>query len=81
MTHNQNTQPIQYLYAVSNEYINTVSTDATVESPHFPVYLQIKDNYFRVQLENDIYLPVSYNEFKTKAQPLEQIPQNKIQQF
>ena len=44
MTHNQNTQPIQCLYAVSKEYINSVSTDTHGDSPHFPVYLQIKDN-------------------------------------
>ena len=81
MTHKQNTPPIQCHYAVSKEYNNTVSTDTTVESPHFPNYLQIKDNYFKEQLENNIYLPVSYHEFQTKERPLEQIQQNKIQQF
>ena len=49
MTHNQNTQPIQCHYAVSKKYINSISTDTHVESPHFPIYLQIKDNYFKVQ--------------------------------
>ena len=68
MTHNQNTPPIECHYAVSNEYINSIYTDTHVESPHFPIYLQIKDNYFKVQLENDIYLPVSYYEFQAKAQ-------------
>ena len=34
MTPNQNTQPIQCHYAVSKEYINTVSADTNVESPH-----------------------------------------------
>ena len=67
MTHNQNTQPIQCHYTVSKEYINSVSTDTHVESPPYPIYLQIKDNYFKVQLENYIYLPVSYYEFKTQA--------------
>ena len=78
MTHNQNTQPIQCHYAVSKEYSNTVSTDTTLESPHFPIYLQIRDNYFKVQIVNDIYLPISYNVFKTKAQPLEQIHHNNL---
>ena len=55
MTYNQNTQPIQCQYAVSKGYINTVSTDTTVESPHFPIYLHIGDNCFKVQLEKDIY--------------------------
>ena len=59
MTHNPNPQPIQCHYAVSKEYINSISTDTHVESSHFPIYLQIKDNYFKVQLENDLYLPVS----------------------
>ena len=70
MTHNQNTQAIRCHYALSKEYINSVSTDTHVESPHIPIYLQIKDNYFRVQLENDLYLPVSHYEFETKAKPL-----------
>ena len=81
MTHNQNTQPIQYHYAVSKEYINSVSTDTHVESVHFPIYLQIKDNCFKVQLENDLYLPVSHTEFKAKAQPLANLHQQKLQQF
>ena len=38
MTHNRNTQPIQCHYAVSKEYINLASTDANVESPHFPIF-------------------------------------------
>ena len=79
MTHSQNTQPIHCHYAVSKKYINSVSTDAHVESLHFPIYLQIKDNYFKVQLENDLYLPVSHTEFKTKAQPLENIHKQKLQ--
>ena len=81
MTHNQNIQPIQRHYAVSKEYINSVSRDLHVESPYFPIYLQIKDDYFKVQLENDLYLPVSYYEFQTKAQPLENMHQQKLQQF
>ena len=56
MTHNQQTQPIQCHYAVSKEYINTITSDTTVESPHFPI----------TTLENYLYLPVSYHEFKTK---------------
>ena len=81
MTHNQNTQPIQYHYALSKEYIHSVSTDTHVESPHFLIYLQIKDNYVKVQLENDLYLPVLHYEFETKAQPLEKMHQQKLQQF
>ena len=81
MTHNQNTQPKQYHYAVSKKYVNSVSTDTAVESLHLPIYLQIKDNYFIVQLENDLHLPVSHTEFKNKAQPLENIHQQKIQHF
>ena len=81
LTHNQHTQPIQCHYAVSNENINTITTNTTVESPHFPIYLQVKDNYFKVQLKNDPYLPVSYHEFKTKAQPIENLQQNRTQQF
>ena len=34
-----------------------------------------------VQLENDLYLPVSYHEFQTKEQPLKHTNQHKIQQF
>ena len=80
MKHNQNTQPIQCHYAVSKEYINSVYSDNHVESPHFPIYLQIRDNFLKVQLENDLYLPASHYEFKTKAQPLENIHQQKLQQ-
>ena len=61
MTHNQHTQPIQCHYAVSK------TTETAGESPHFPIYLQIKDNSLKVQLENYLYLPVSYREFKIKA--------------
>ena len=78
MTHNQHAQPIQCHYAVSKEYINSVPTDTAVESPNFPIYLQIKDNCFKVQIENDLYLLVSYQEIKTKAQTLEQLQQNKV---
>ena len=81
MTHNQNTQPIQCHYAVTKEYNNSVSTGTHVESPHIAIYLQIKGNYFKVQLGNDLYLPVSHYEFKTKAQPLEHLHQQKLQQF
>ena len=81
MTHNQNTQPIQCHYAVSKENINSISTSTHVESPHFTIYQQIKDNFFKEQLENDLYLPVSYYELQTKAQPLDIIHQQKIQQF
>ena len=69
MTHNQNTQPIQCHDAVSKEYINTMTPDTTAGSPNFPIFLEIKDNYLKVQLENDLYLPVSYHKFE--AQPLE----------
>ena len=48
---------------------------------HFPVYLKVKDNNFKAQLENDLYLPVPYHEFRTKAQPFEQLQQNKVQQI
>ena len=44
MTHNQHTQPIQCHYAVTKEYINTITPDANKESTHFPINLQIKDN-------------------------------------
>ena len=81
MTHNQSTQPLQCHYAVSKDYINSVSPDTHVESPHFPIFLEIQDNYFKVQLENDLCLPVSYYEFQTKAQPLENLHQQKLQQF
>ena len=47
MALNQDTQPTQCHYAVSKEYINSVSTDTHVESPHFPIYLQIKDNFLK----------------------------------
>ena len=81
MTNNLNTQPIQCNYAVSKEYINTVSENTTTEPIHFPIYLQIKNNYFKVQLGNDLYLPVSYHEFRTKAQPLEHIHQKRNKQI
>ena len=79
MTHNQNTQPIQCHYAVSKEYIISVSTDTHVESPHFPIYLQIKDNFFKVQLINEFCLPVFHYEFKTKA--ISNIPINHLSKF
>ena len=75
ITHNQNTHPIQCHYAVSKKKINPISSNSHVESPHFPIYLQIKDIFFKVQLENDLYLPVSYHEFQTKAKPLDNIHQ------
>ena len=81
MTHNQNTQSIHCHYAISKEYINTITTNTTVESTHFPIYLQAKHNCFKLILENDLFPPFSYHEFKTKAQPLEQLQQNKTQQF
>ena len=81
MTHNLNTQPIQCNYAVSKEYINLVSTDTNTEPTHFPIYFQIKENYFKVQLEKDLYLPVSQNEFRTKAQPVDHIYQKRNQYF
>ena len=80
MTHNQQTQPIQCHYAVSKEYINTVTTDSAVEPQHFPIYFLIRDNYFKVRLESNLYLPVSYHENKTKAQPLEDVHRQKTQQ-
>ena len=73
MTHNHHTQRIQCHYAVSKECINTITTITTTQSLHFPIYIQVKDNYFKVKLENDLYLPVSYHEFKTKAQPTEHL--------
>ena len=79
MTHNQHTQPVQSHYAISKEYIDTIATDTNVESPHFPKYLHIRDNYFKVQLENDLYLPVSNDKLRTKTQPLEHIHLNKTQ--
>ena len=58
-----------------------MSTDTHVESPHSPICLQIKDNNFKLQLEKDLCLPVLYYEFKTKAQPLENMHPQKLQQF
>ena len=81
MTHNQHSQPIQCHYTLSKECINTIIPDTTIESPLFPIQLQIKDNYIKVQLEYDLYLSVSYREFKTKAQTLQQLQQNKTHQF
>ena len=43
-TYNQQTQSIQCHNAISKEYFNTITTDATVESAHFPIYLQNRDN-------------------------------------
>ena len=79
MKHIQYTKPIQCHYAVSKEYVNSISADADVESQRFPIYLKFEDNYFKVQLENDLYLPVSHYKFQTKAQPLDYIQQQKIQ--
>ena len=81
MNHNLNTRPIQCNYAVSKEYINSVSAKSNTEPMHFPIYLQIKENYFKVQLEDVLYLPVSYHEFRTKAQPLDHIHQRRNQHF
>ena len=81
MTHNLNTQPIQCNYDVSKENINSVSRETTIEPTHFPIYLQIKENYFKVQLENDLYLPVTQQEFYTKAQPIDNIHQKRHQCF
>ena len=66
MTHISQTQPTQCHYAVSKEYINTVTTDTALESPHFPIYLKIRDNFLKVQTENNFYLPASHNEYKPK---------------
>ena len=63
------------------KYINSVSTDAHVESPQFLIYLKNKDSYFKVQLENNLYLPFSHHEFQTKAHTLDKIYQQKIQQL
>ena len=81
MTHNPQTQPIKCHYALSKEYNNTVTTDIAGESPHFPIYIQIKDNYLKVRPEKSLYLPVSYHEYKTKGQPLEHIHYHKTQQL
>ena len=62
LTLNQQTSPLQYHYAVSNEYINTIITDTTKESTQLPIQLQIIDNYSKVQLGNNHYPPVSYEE-------------------
>ena len=66
---------MQCQYAVSKEDMNSVSTDTHVESADFPVYLKIQDNYFNLQLENNLCLPVSYYKVQTKAQSLENIHQ------
>ena len=77
MTHNLNTQPLRCNYAVSKECINTVTETSDTKPIHFPIYLQIKDNYFEVQLDNDLYLPISQHEFHTKAQPLQHLHQKR----
>ena len=46
LTHNQNNQPIQCHYAVSKEYINTLTKNTNEESPPFPICLQMEDNCF-----------------------------------
>ena len=81
MTHNQQLQPIQCHYAVSKEYINTVTADTAVETTHFPIYLQIKENNFQLQLENNLYLPVSYHEYKTNAQTVEHVHHHRTQKL
>ena len=69
MTSNQHTPLIhmQCHNAKSKENNNKITTDTTVESIHFPIYLQMKNNYYKVELENNVDRPVSYNEYKTKA--------------
>ena len=39
----------------------------------------IEDNYFKNQLENDLYLPLSHTELKTKSQPLDKVHHQKLQ--
>ena len=65
----------------SKEYFNTIATDTAVESPHFPIYLKIKDNYFKVQLENNLYLPISYHKYTTKTQPIKYVQNHKNKQL
>ena len=62
MKHSQQTSPIQCHYVVSKEYINTVTTNTTIKSSHFSIYLQIKNNYFKVQVESNLFQRVSYQE-------------------
>ena len=61
MTHNQQT-PIQCHHAVSKKHINSYTTDTTVEPTHFPIYPRIKNNFFKIWLDNNIYIAVSYDE-------------------
>ena len=75
-THKQQTPPIQCHYAISKKYITNISTETTEESQNYSIYLQtnIPTNiFFKVELKNNIYLPVSHAEFSTKSQPLEHI--------
>ena len=72
--------PILCHYTISKEYFNSVTTNSTVESTHFAIYLRINDNYFKVQLENNIYLPDSYTEDSTEMQPLERIHNQRAKQ-
>ena len=67
-------------YVLSREYIDSFSTATHEESPHFPIYLQIKKNYFKVQPEKDLHLPVSYYGFKIKALLLENMQKKYAQQ-
>ena len=53
---------------MSKEHINTVNTDTTLE-------ITLKYN------SNNLYVPVSVNEYKTKSQPLEHIHHHRNRQF
>ena len=81
VTHNQQTPPMLCHYSNSEEYITNIFTETTLGSYNFSIYLQTNDIYFKVQLENNIYIPVSHAECSTKAQPLEQIQNQRIKQF
>ena len=50
MTHNQQTAQTCH-YAVSKDYVYTVTTKSTVEKTHFVIYLEIKHNYIKEELE------------------------------
>ena len=58
-----------------------MTTITVVETSHFPIYLQTKDKYFKVQLENNLYRPVWDHEYKTKALPSEHLHYYKTQQL
>ena len=81
MTHNQQTPPMQCHYATCKEFTTNIFTETTVESHKFSRYKQTNDNYFKVRLENNIYVPVSHAEYLTKAQSLEHIQNQRIKQF